>query len=180
MENKIIDFSYFLEQKIITAKEYSELLRNFTDNLRIINGRLLLYSKSYYEELHKKTGLLAEIQEHIDKTSAAFHLDVVNKFATSGTIGELIDFTSEYEMLQSLQFKGELQIIRLPNLFTEYANKYFKAQQRFLKNIYEFRQYFNSPVGFGDLKLQKTTINLESTNGPDNGKEYEVSFSLNK
>ena len=182
LENKIIDFSYFLDQKIITPKEYSELLKNFTDNLRIINGKLLIYAKSYYDSVKKKVELLASFQEHIDKTCAAFHADVVNSFSKNGRIGSIQNFISEYDFLQGLNPSTPKDVLRLPNLFTEYINKFFKAQQRFLKNIYEFRQYFNAPVGFGTTTLRKTTITLgqtSSSNETENVK-YELSFSPNK
>ena len=49
---------------------------------------------------------------------------------------------------------------------TEYFNKYFSAQQRFLKNIYNFRNYWNKPIGFagtGIYENKVTATNMSDT-----------------
>ena len=54
LENKIIDFSYFYNQNIINRQEYQELMSLISNDLRIANGKLLLYSNEYKNALKSK------------------------------------------------------------------------------------------------------------------------------
>ena len=46
LENKIIDFNFFLNQNIISKSEYNKIWDILKNKLRIINGQLLLYTQS--------------------------------------------------------------------------------------------------------------------------------------
>ena len=178
LENKLIDFSYFLDQKIITPNEYSQLIKNFNDNLRILNGKILLYSKSYYEAIHRKTEILSKIQNRIDDTIASFHSDVVQTYADKGGVSDIKSFTDNYQLLQALYSGDVAMVVGLPNVLTDYANKYFKTKQRFLKNMYEFKKYFESPVGLGSLALYDVNITMSIPSKTDEDEFHRyLSFS---
>lgn len=165
LENKLIDFSYFLKQKLITPLEYSSLMNEFTNKLRKINGRLLMYSSSYYNAIHQKTSILAKLESQLDRLGADFSNDVVNDYAENGAIKDPENFKKEYDAyLAKYNTDEPIQVYNLSGLLTEYANKYLKAQQRFLKNMYEFRKYFESNSGWGNAVLYRDTISLEHNN----------------
>lgn len=149
LENKLIDFSYFLQQKIINSREYSELLNVVQNNLRIANGRLLSYTNEYYNALHAKTKTLARINETLDTLGATFNADIIDYYTQNGRVKDYTYFSNAYDAMIDAYFKGtsiDNELFNYNELLSEYFNKYFNAQQRFLKNIYNFKEYFNSPV----------------------------------
>lgn len=151
LENKLIDFSYFYDQGIINKSEYSALLNIIKNDLRIVNGQLLLYTKEYYNALHQKTIKIARLLEDIDSVGAAFQADVVDKYAEKGEIINIDYFQEAYNTLVSgsnWSTLNKTEILNYEDVLTEYGNKYIKSQQRFLKNIYNFRHYFYSPVSW--------------------------------
>lgn len=173
LENKLIDFSYFYNQKILTKIEYQKLLKILQDDLRIQNGRLLLYSKQYYESLHQKTQILANITNDLDSLGAAFNADVINAFATDGSVKDYSYFRNAYNSMIANYYKTSktVAILNYDELMTDYFNKYFKAQQRFLKNIYSFKQFFESPSAYGNnstLYRHITRLSYNPTRVADN------------
>lgn len=155
LENKLIDFSYFYKQNIINKNEYNILLNILKNKLRIVNGKLLVYSKQYYEAIHKKTEILSKLTADIDSIGAAFNADVIDKYATQGSINDINYFENAYKELTTkyLTILTPTPIINYEELLTEYINKYFKAQQRFLKNIYNFRKFFNAPIQWSNANM---------------------------
>lgn len=151
LENKLVDFTYFLEQGILSKKEYAELLKTLNNNLRIINGKLLYYSKEYYRSIQEKTRQLADLNNVLDSLGAAFNADVVESFKTTGSITDITYFNQAYTTMQTKYWKTSERttLLDYDNLLTEYINKYFKAQQRFLKNIYSFKKFFNQKLNWG-------------------------------
>lgn len=185
LENKLIDFSYFLKQKLITPLEYSALMNEFTNELRKINGRLLMYTSNYYNAIHQKTKILADLESTLDRLGANFSSEVVDDYSEHGSIKDPENFKKEYDAYLAKYNNNEpIQIYNLPSLLTEYSNKYLKAQQRFLKNMYEFRKYFESNSGWGNAVLYRDTITLDHTNyqnyltfEPNNWKVVNNSFT---
>lgn len=147
LENKLIDFSYFLENKIINKKEYNSLQNIIKNTLRKVNGQLLAYTKAYYQATKKKIETLAGITNNIDSIGAAFQSDVVDKYAVDGSVESIDYFLTAYEQWSQTKKEKDL-LLNLNSILADYANKYIKAQQRFLKNIYNFRQFFNAPVNW--------------------------------
>jgi hypothetical protein len=101
LENKLVDFTYFLEQGILSKKEYAELLKTLNNNLRIINGKLLYYSKEYYRSIQEKTRQLADLNNVLDSLGAAFNADVVESFKTTGSITDITYFNQAYTTMQT-------------------------------------------------------------------------------
>lgn len=174
LENRLIDFSYFWNQKIISATEYKELLNILKNELRIVNGKLLYYSNEYYRALQQKTKDLAYLQNILDSLSASFNADIVETYKEKGFIEDPTYFKKAYQTYLSAygQNSKKTAIINYNELLTEYFNKYFKARQRFLKNIYYFKQYFNQKIEMGgaeDIYTSKKTISFNSLSGSDSG-----------
>ena len=167
LENKIIDFNFFLNQNIISKSEYNKIWDILRNKLRIINGQLLLYTQSYYEAIHKKTELLSKLLEDLDSLGAAFQADVVNPYLEHGRIDNIDYFDEGYKTIISRYFSSTTptSIVNYNELLTEYFNKYYKAQQRFLKNIYNFRTYFNTLIDWGNKsKLYEYNIEIVDSN----------------
>ena len=167
LENKIIDFNFFLNQNIISKSEYNKIWDILKNKLRIINGQLLLYTQSYYEAIHKKTELLSKLIEDLDSLGAAFQADVINPYLEHGRIDNIDYFDEGYKTIISRYFSSTnpTSIINYNELLTEYFNKYYKAQQRFLKNIYNFRTYFNTLIDWGNKsKLYEYNIEIVDSN----------------
>lgn len=177
LENKLVDFSYFLQQKIITPSEYASLMRLFQDDLRIINGRLMVLSAEYYEAIHKQTSVLSKITETIDSLSASFNADVIEKYAADGVINDISYFDKAYTTCESLYWNTSNQtaIFNYNELLSDKLNKYFNAQQRFLKNIYNFRSFFNDKTVLNNINsIDTKALNINQT--LEEGVNYFLSF----
>lgn len=165
LENKLIDFSYFLKQGVLSTAEYKMLLNTFKNDLRIINGKLLYYSKEYYRSIQEKTKQLANITTTLDSLGAAFNSDIVEVFKTTGKINDIDYFREAYRTYQTKFNKEAIAtpILNYNELLSDYFNKYFKAQQRFLKNIYYFRQFFNQKIQWGEgVNVTKKTLTFKN------------------
>ena len=166
LENKLIDFRYFYDHNIISRHEYSTLLDILYNNLRIVNGRLLFYSQAYYEALHKKTGLVAKLTNDLDALGAACQADIIRPFTENGEIADDISaFDKAYELYTNYQTSNQSQnsaVIGWSDTINEYWNKYWGAEQRFLKNIYNFTNYFYAAASSRDSHsvIYDDTINL--------------------
>ena len=55
LENKLIDFNYFLTNSLINTKQKKEIDDVLQNKLRKINADILLNSTAYYNQLHIQT-----------------------------------------------------------------------------------------------------------------------------
>lgn len=149
LENKLINFQYFLDQNIISREEYQELFNIISNDLRITNGQLLYHSASYYTALHEKTKLLANLINDLDALGAAFEADVISSFTNNGVVDNTQYLSNAYTHILTtyLQKAEPEEVLGYENVLTDYLNKYFNSQQRFLKNIYNFTSFFNELYG---------------------------------
>ena len=177
LENRLVDFSYFLQQKIITPSEYSNLIRLFQDDLRIINGRLMVLAAEYYEAIHKQTEVLSRITETIDSLSASFNADIVEQYAANGVVNDVSYFDKAYSTCESLYWNTSDQtaIFNYNELLSDKLNKYFNSQQRFLRNIYNFKFFFNDKAFLNNItSIDTKSLNIEHT--LKEGTDYFLSF----
>ena len=168
LENKIIDFSYFYNQNIINRQEYQELMSLISNDLRIANGKLLLYSNEYKNALKDKIKAVSDITNDLDSVGAAFQADVVDVYASDGTIDNISYFNNAYNTVfgsDRYNMTNKKPLLDYENLLTQYGNKYFSSRQRFLKNIYKFRDYFNSPITWGDGNSAITKYDIRLNSG---------------
>lgn len=172
LENKLIDFKYLYDANIISKNQYSELGDYFNNKLRIINGQLALYSNEYYTAYHKKTTTLADLLSQLDSLAAMAEADLIQPYQDTGKVISSIDnFQLAYSLLwdDKKESATKTSIIDYDKTITYYSKLYFNAQQRFLKNIYNFRKYFNENNGrFTDgtvLTKLTFTSDYKETNG---------------
>ena len=167
LENKIIDFSYFYTNRIINESEYKALMDIVSNQLRIVNGKLLLYSQAYYNALHQETTILADIQNKLDMLGAECQAAIIDPCANSATPKiDLSSFKQTY--LDVTSNNGNLinPILNHTTLLEEYFTKYFNAQQRFLKNVKSFRDYFDTEVNFAAAGLYQYTLSIDLPDFP--------------
>ena len=85
----------------------------------------------------------------MDTLGATFNADIIDYYTQNGRVKDYTYFSNAYDAMIDAYFKGtsiDNELFNYNELLSEYFNKYFNAQQRFLKNIYNFKEYFNSPV----------------------------------
>ena len=161
LENKLIDFTYFKNQNIISAKEYNQLINILYNDLRKVNGHLMYYSRAYYKALHDKTEMIANLTNQLDSLGAACQAAVVDPLATTGKVKDISYFVEAYNEVFNNGTSELMNLIDYDLIVTDYFTKYFNAQQRFLKNIYNFREYFYSENPLEAKGLYNYTIHIQ-------------------
>ena len=176
LENRLIDFSYFYQQGIISTNEYAKLMDILINNLRIINGRLMYLTNNYYQAIKRKVEYLSKLQQEADILGAQFEADIVNPITLGTQIGDIQTFKQKYNEVFTIENYNSIPIVDYNDLISEYCEKYMDSEQSFLKNCYEFRRYFNEPFKSGSNEvdgLYKYT--LSSINDLTNS--HFISFS---
>ena len=166
----MISFDYFYEHSIINAIEHAELMHLLENNLRKTNAKLLLYSQLYYQSIQNRTTILANLSAKLDMVGATFQSDILNPYFEDGRITKTTDFTLAISDL----FANTTEPISLLGYYetlSDYVNKYFNAEQTFLKNMHLFRDYFNSKANLGIL--YKYTFTLPN----QDNKDIQISFT---
>lgn len=169
LENKLIDFSYFSQHELITPNDENLLKNTINNNLRKVNGQLMQYTKSYYDALHSRTENIAKLTNSLDLLGAEMEASIYSPYSKEGDIKES-DFESVYETYNAIWIPQQQPktILNYGELMTEYFNKYFSAQQRFLKNIYNFRSYWNKPIGFAGTGIYENKVTVTNMNDNSN------------
>ena len=145
LENKIMDFSYFVRQGILSKYEYEGLMKWLLNGLRIINGQLMCLANAYYYAIHERTKILSRIETDTDALGAIFYADVVEPYTKTGMISSNIsNFINTYHQLFESDNTNNQEngLISINNIISDRFNKFFSAEQRFLQHIYNFRKYF--------------------------------------
>lgn len=160
LENKLIDFNYFKQANIITEKEYGQLINILYNDLRKVNGRLIYYTQSYYKALHDKTEMIANLTNQLDSLGAACQAAIVDSLAVNGKVQDISYFRKAYNTVFNAGQKRIMGLLDYNLLISDYFTKYFNAEQRFLKNIYNFRKYFNDTNPLDAKALYRYTIEI--------------------
>lgn len=168
LENKLIDFSYFSQHELITPNDENLLKNTINNNLRKVNGQLMQYTKSYYDALHSRTENITKLTNSLDLLGAEMEASVYSPYSKEGDIKES-DFESVYNTYNAIWIPQQepKTILNYGELMTEYFNKYFSAQQRFLKNIYNFRNYWNKPIGFAGTGIYENKVTVTNMTNTD-------------
>lgn len=174
LEDKLIDINHYLANKIISPQEYSTLMNILNNDLRIVNGKLLFLTATYYNALREKTKIIADLTNSLDTLAATYHADVVNPLVNGEKPTELNDLIELYQntFRNTTNLTG---IFNYTDTINEYFEKYFNAEQRFLKNIYAFDQYFNELCTFGQTAEAGIYEYTLSTNMPQLNSNF-ISF----
>lgn len=174
LENKLIDLNYFLKHNLISKAQFTDINNILNNNLRRVNGKLLLYSNEYYAAVRKKTNTIAELTSQLDSLGAAAQGDLIDPFARVGSIQDSEFFESSYKTaFRNIGSDKKEPLVGFDDLITYYGNKYFDARQRFLKNVYNFRNFFNAPnlrysgskIAVGDITASVPYPGMVNSNG---------------
>ena len=167
LENKLINFEYFLRKGILTEEQYQELLKLVKENLRIANGYLLFYRKQYYDSLRQKTAYLANLDAMIDNYFANFENGIISHYQNGEAIKQFIGIDKASSLteaaLKEIYYRADdstIPMISADVTIGSTMTSYFNAQQNFLKNIYLFRKFWT------------TQCNIEAAEGRTNGEWY--------
>ena len=148
------------------------------NDLRIVNGKIILYSSAYAEAVRNKIDKLATLTTQVDILGAVFTAEILEPLNNNQKSFDITKFTNTYNEFKKAYpetSSKQFEILDYGELLTENFNNYFNAQQRFLKNIYEFKKYFNEPVCLnGQYKLYNIDLDIGTNN---KGKDLDVGFS---
>lgn len=181
LENKLIDFSYFLHQNIISPSEYKNIMTFMTNNIRILNGKLMAYANAYYNAIHKQTTIVAQLQNTLDGLGAEYYNSVIAPFEDTGRPSNNIStFKNNYDLLFQQNNEFEKQpLFNFNKLVSENFNNYFQAEQRCLRNLYEFRRFFNSRNSFAtnsEAIMEDVTYSIQNAIKSTSDNFYLYSF----
>lgn len=167
LENKLIDFTYFLNHNIINIEEYEVLLNTIKNELRIVNGQIIYYNKAYQEALQEKTTTLSTLLSQLETLNATMFAEIVDKYARNGRVDSTSYFDKVYSGVQTkLNEYTNSSILDRESLMSEYAKNCFDSQQAFLKNMYNFYDYFNSPIDWDgeDASITEYVLEVDNSN----------------
>ena len=165
LENKLINFEYFLRKGILTENQYQDLLKLIKENLRIANGYLLFYRKQYYESLRQKTIYLANLDAMIDNYFANFEDGIISHYQNGEAISDFIGIDKASSLteaaLKEIYYQANpgstVPMISADVTIGSTMTSYFNAQQNFLKNIYQFRNFWNTKCNIEAAKVKNKT-----------------------
>lgn len=165
LENKLINFEYFLRKGILTEEQYQELLKLIKENLRIANGYLLFYRKQYYDSLRQKTAYLANLDAMIDNYFANFEDGIISHYQNGEAIKQFIGIDKASSLteaaLKEIYYQANpgstIPMISADVTIGSTMTSYFNAQQNFLKNIYLFRKFWNTECNIEAAKEDNWT-----------------------
>lgn len=165
LENKLINFEYFLRKGILTEKQYQDLLKLIKENLRIANGYLLFYRKQYYESLRQKTIYLANLDAMVDNYFANFEDGIISHYQNGEAISDFIGIDKASSLteaaLKEIYYQANpgstVPMISADITIGSTMTSYFNAQQNFLKNIYLFRKFWNTKCNIEAAKAMNKT-----------------------
>ena len=144
LENRLIDFTYFLKQHIISKDEYNSLMDTIQNKLRIQNGKLIFLTDEYHRALKTKTTIISQITEQVDNLAATFDADIVQPLLEGKKPDDISRVYNLYQQVINID-QNSNRILNYTELLSDYFEKYFNSEQCFLKNIYAFRKYFEDP-----------------------------------
>lgn len=165
LENKLINFEYFLHKGILTENQYQDLLKLIKENLRIANGYLLFYRKQYYDSLRQKTAYLANLDDMIDNYFANFEDGIISHYQNGEAISDFIGIDKASSLteaaLKEIYYQANpgstIPMISADVTIGSTMTSYFNAQQNFLKNIYLFRKFWNTKCNIEAAKAMNKT-----------------------
>lgn len=164
LENKIIDFTYFVENGLMSKQDYNILMDIMRNKLRYVNSQLLVATQDYTRALHSRTEILGRITNDLDELGAMYSNNIMKSYETNGCFTELTDFVNKCESV--LEAPRNVELFLRSDLITQYVNNYTTAQQRFLKNIYAFRKYFEDQFtgsGLANPTLYNNMLTLDTS-----------------
>lgn len=180
LENKLIDFSYFYENGLLSENEYKTIRKILMNDLRIINGKLMIYTQSYYNALSEKTKKLAKLNESLDAIGVTCQADILEPLKE----GKKINF-NDLSSLRTLyngfftEPESKTGLLNYGSVLSEYFNNYISAEQRFLKNIYSFREIFEARNTYQNESLYKYNFSIVDDSHVNDNEQRFYCFNEN-
>ena len=92
LENKLINLSYFLKQNIISNEEYNNIMNVLKNDLRIVNGKVILHSSAYETAVRNKIDNLNKLTNAVDTLGAVFQAEVLEPLNSNNSSFDLTKF----------------------------------------------------------------------------------------
>ena len=179
LENKLIDFSYFINSGLLSKLQEQDIRVRVYNDLRKVNSDILLNSNAYYSRIHAQTKYLSEMTNNIDAIGAEVS-NIVSTYKQKGSNDhyDTNNLIQRWSLLQSnitsttsnSDIKDSYVLpsfVELYSTTSDYMRKFLNARQRCLKNLYNFSQYFNTPVDAIYKQCTKIDISIIDTEGDD-------------
>jgi len=192
LENKLIDYSYFLNAGLLSKIQKQDINNRINNELRKVNADILLNAAAYYGRIHSQTKYLAEMTDRIDSVGAEIS-SIVNlyKQKEANNNYDANNLILRWSLLQANISDAAAQtgvanssaastFMNLYETTSDYMRKFLNARQRCLKNLYNFRSYYETPLDplykqyyAITLTIQDTTPTQEEPSGADNIYRFE-------
>ena len=180
LENKLIDFNYFLTNSLITIKQKKEIDEVLQNKLRKINSDILLNATAYYNQLHIQTKDVAEMTNNIDMMGAEVS-NVEKRFLKEGA-DTYTDNSPLMERWNKIQYnligQNKTPFVDLYEKTSDYIRKFLNARQRCLKNLYNFKKYFNQPLDPIYQSYYDVTMSIKDPSGSTNIYSFRNSAAM--
>ena len=164
LENKIIDFTYFVENGLMSKQDYNVLMDIMRNKLRYVNSQLLVATQDYTRALHTRTEIISRITNDLDELGAMYSSNIMKSYETNSCFTDVNDFVNKCESI--LEAPRNIELFLRSDLITQYVNNYTNAQQRFLKNIYAFCKYFEEQFtgsGLANPTIYNNILTLDTS-----------------
>lgn len=182
LENKLIDFNYFTKNNLISKTQDKDIKNILYNDLRKVNSEILLNANIYYNRIHKQTEYLATMTNGIDNVGAELSR-ITDIYKEKGKVDNY-DVNNIYTRWNLLQYNvsGAAQssqtdisgsyltsgFIDLYKTTSDYMRKFLNARQRCLKNLYNFKNYFEEKLDDRYTHLYRVQIVVQDENNPVN------------
>jgi len=178
LENKLIDFNYFINNGMLSKSDEKDITNRIYNDLRKINSDILLNANIYYSRIHKQTEYLSTMTNNIDSVGAEV-ANIVDKYKKDGKIQnyDTNNLIQRWSLLQysvtgaapsnETSLQGTIYTSGFVNLHetaSGYMRTYLSSRQRCLKNLYNFRNYFNAPLDDMYQRYYDVTIIISDNN----------------
>jgi len=186
LENKLIDFNYFINAGLLSKIQEKDINNRIYNDLRKINSDILLNAENYYSRLHSQTKYIAEMTNNIDMVGAEVSsIEDIYKKKGKAESYDKDNLLQRWNLLQSnisgatdasqTDIKGSYLSSTFMDLYgttSDYMRKYLDARQRCLKNLYNFRKYFETPLDPLYNNYYHVVIDIKNDSGNDRKNFY--------
>lgn len=177
LQNKLIDFSYFIKNGLLSKIQERDIKARLYNDLRKINSDILLNSAAYYSRIHAQTKYLSDMTNNIDMVGAELS-NIASSYEQKGTDSHYstTNLIQRWSLLQSnvsgaadadsTNINGSYlatSFVELYDTVSDYMRKFLNARQRCLKNLYNFKNYFNAPLDDVYKEYWKVTATIVDT-----------------
>lgn len=192
LEDKLIDYSYFIKNGLLSKLQERDISNRINNDLRKINSDILLSAAAYYSRIHNQTKYLADMTNNIDMVGAEVS-NIMSSYKKKGANDtyDTSNLITRWNLLQSnvsgaapanqTGVSGSAITSTFMNLYgttSDYMRKFLNARQRCLKNLYSFREYFETPLDDIYKKYYEVAITINDSSSTAHENFYR--FSPNK